>query len=462
MRDSKAAGGRKKKNEFMQDLTQGPVMQQLVQLSMPLLLSGFLQALYVIVDMIIIGNVMGGEGLSAVSVAGQVMTLLTSFSTGICTGGSVVISQSVGAQKVRQQREQIGTMFALAIAFSAVLFLIVGVIFAKAILKVLQTPDEAMQSALIYLRISCCGLFFMFGYNMLSAILRGMGNTKFALYMVIISVGMNVVLDLVFVAVFSMGTAGVALATIISQGVSMAAMFIYLRAGNKIAMPGARQIRIMPSIAKDVLRIGLPSAAQAFAVFFSMLVVSRFVNGFGLVASSAYGIGMKIDNLSTLPRQAVATAGATMVGQNMGAKKKDRMKLTVRDTALISLGVCLVIAVLVWIFAPWLARIFVQDEEIIEEAVNYLRIACISYPITGLMGAFNCLTIGIGFTLFTFSISFLDSCIVRISLCYGLAFVRGMGLTGIYWGIAFAPAVAAFIGFCYFRFGKWGRRAGVE
>lgn len=440
------------------DLAKGPIVTTLIRLSVPLMLSGLLQSLYGIVDMIVVGNAAGGVGLSAVSMGSQVMQAVTAFSIGMSTGGSVLISQNVGRASERELRRLMGTLTTLFLIVSVLLTVLVAGIFPRAILRIFQTPEPAMEHAVSYLRICGGGIILIFAYNMVSAVLRGMGNTAVSLYMALASAALNVVLDLVFAFCFGMGAAGVALATVLAQGVAAVSMIVYLLKTGSFLIPRRREeLHMDRDYLAMLLRVGIPAGAQAGVVFVSMLIVAGMVNGYGLTVSAAYGACMKVDSLSTLPRQAVAQSAAAMVGQSFGASDHRRTSRTVLAAAAVNFVVCGVVAVLVWIFAPALVRIFDTDAAVIVEGCRYLRINAWGYPIVGLMGAFNALTIGIGFTTFTLVNSAIDSLLARLLFC-GL-FAGFMGLDGVYLGLVLAPLCAALLGGGYFLLGTWRKRA---
>lgn len=439
------------------DLTKGPITRRLIRLSLPLLMSGLLQSTYGIVDMIIIGQVIGNVGMSAVSMGSQIMQVVTAFSIGLSTGGSILASQNAGRASDSDMRRLMGTLTTLFVIVSLSLMLLVAGIFPVALLRLFSTPAEAMSQAVGYLRICGGGILAIFAYNIISAVLRGMGNTHVSLNMAIISTVLNIGLDLMFVFVLRLGAAGAALATVLAQGIAAAGMLIYLIRQKSFFIPRSwSELRMDKGYLSMLLRVGIPAGAQGGVVFFSMLIVAGMINEYGLIVSAAYGACMKIDSLSVLPRQAVAQASAAMVGQCFAASDFQRTKKTVLGTAAINFTVCVVIGAIIWIFAPELVRVFNNDTAVIAEGCHYLRIIAWGYPIVGLMGAFNSLTIGIGFTALALVNSAIDSLLARILFCKW--FSVSMGLNGVYLGLALAPLCAALLGGCYFFFGKWRDR----
>jgi len=438
-------------------LTRGPIARQLLRLGLPLLLSGLLQSLYGIADMMVIGRSMGSVGLSAVSMGSQVMQVVTTFAIGLSTGGSVLVSHNILRSDSGQLRSLLGTLTVLFVGVALGLTaLLIGL--RHGILLIFRTPEGAMAEAARYLCICGAGTLLIFAHNVISAVLRGMGNTRFALYMTLVSVGLNLALDLLFVFSLGMGASGAALATVIAQGAAAGGVLLYLIKKSSFFLPRcAADFRPNGEYLRLLLRVGVPAGAQPLVVFLSMLVVAGMVNGYGLTVSAAYGACLKVDSFSMLPRQAIAQASAVMVGQCFSLGDHRRCARTVIWAAGISFLVCAAVGLLVWLLAPQLVALFDRDGAVVAEGCRYLRIIVWGYPLGGLLGAFNSLTIGIGFTAFALINSFLDSVIARILLCRLLS--GPLGLEGIYLGLVLAPLCAVALGGGYFLFGRWRERS---
>ena len=439
------------------DLLHGSIPRQMLQLGIPLLLSGLLQSLYGITDMIIVGQTLGSTGLSGVSMGSQIMQIVTTFSIGLSTGGSVLISQNIRRADNTELRRILGTLTTLFLIVSISLAVIMVSPFGNFLLRVFRTPQMAMAQASGYLRICSIGIPLIFAYNIISGVLRGMGNTRFAFYIALVSAVLNVGLDLLFVPVLKMGAAGSALATVLAQGIAAGGMLLYmLKIGSPMIPRRREEFHMDHQYLKMLLKVGIPAGTQGMVVFLSMLVVVGMINVHGMTVSAAYGACMKVDGLSILPRQAIAQASAVMVGQCFSVSDYKRVSRTVLYAAAMSFAVCILMGAIVWLLAPQLVHLFDNDAAVIAEGCRYLRINVWGYPIVGLMGAFNSLTIGIGFTAFALTNSFLDSIIARILLCRILG--SSMGLEGIYLGLVLAPICAAVIGCSYFLLGRWRKR----
>lgn len=438
------------------NLTEGVIWKQLISLSTPLLLTSCLQALYGTVDLLILGNVLGETAITAVSVSSQVMQILTASSIGFGVAGTVLISKGVGAGKQNQQRKQIGTIISMFVIISVVLMLLIGFILAVPMLKLLNVPAQAFEEALIYLRICSLGMIFIFGYNIISAILRGVGDTTAVLLMCIVAAVGNVGLDILFVLVIPWGIAGAAWATVIAQGSAFALSMMYMYRKSSLDMPRKRSdFKMDVQIVKQVFQIGIPSAIQVTIVHLSMLLLMRLVNGHDVTVAAAYGIGLKVDSFATLPRQAIGSSAAVIVGQNAGAKNLERIQKTIRQTVGMGLLLSGIVMVIVLGLAPHIVGLFTQEEAVIQEGIRYLRIISLGYPILGIMSGLNALPLGIGYTKFTLFISIVDSLGVRVPLCTLLNIVMYPNPAGIYIGATIAPIAAVALGFWYFKTKRW-------
>lgn len=442
-------------SDFKNDLTQGSVTRQLIRFSLPFLFSNFLQALYNLADMLVISGFCGDAGVSAVTIGGQILMLIMNAITGLTTGVTVLVAQYIGAKQDDDRRKTIGTM--------SVLFLLIGLgitvvmLFADGpFLRLLNTPEENFAEAKAYLDICMVGTIFIFGYNAVSAVLRGMGDSKRPMYFVMISTVINVLLDLLFVGPLEMGASGAALATILAQGLSFVLSVIYLIKRRFFSEFGAADFRIDGHKTRMLMKIGLPTAAQGVLVSISFLILTSLVNSLDnpVVASACQGIGARINGFAILPGMAVAGAISSMAGQNLGAGHFERAKKTMWVGFRLTLGVTLFLFILVQLFAEGLMTIFTKTPETITLGAQYLRVLCIDFVLTGMVFALNALAIAAGQTTFVFFNAILSSILTRIPLCYIFAGF-GWGMTGIGLAIALAPIPSILFGLWYVRSKKW-------
>ncbi len=444
------------------DLTQGSVPKLLLHFTWPFLLANLMQSIYNVVDMIVVGQFVGSAGLSAVNTSGFVTQLFFSIGAGIGMGSQIMIAQFKGADDKHALCETIGTSLTLTGILGAALT-VLAIVFARPLLHAVNLPEESFDQGYAYLVICAAGCLFIFGYNSICAILRGMGDSRRPMIFVAVSTVVNIVLDLVFVAVFEWGAGGAAAATVIAQGIAFVFSIVYLfrRRASFVFDFKPASFRMIASRVKTLLKIGLPFVVQFSFINISILFVVSLVNGYGVAASAAYGVGSRVDSFATLPVNATSAAAATMVGQNIGANRRERAGNVVWWTLAINLAIELIVIALVQIFPAPIVKIFNTDTEVVSIGVTYLRWLSISYIAHALMSGFFSMTNGSGFSALTMAACLFDGLVLRISLAALFSIALGMGLNGIFLGAAIAPFGAAAISGTYFFSGRWKTRAAL-
>lgn len=449
----------KEETNIIRNMTSGSVTRQLLVFAMPLFFSGLLQAAYNMVDMVVVGQFVGKNGLSAVSVGGEVMAFLTFIAMGFASAGQIILAQYIGARREESIGKLIGTLFTTLLVCGAVLT--VGCLCLRDnILVWLNTPEELWQEAWDYLTVCCCGLIFAYGYNLVSAILRGLGDSKHPFVFIAIASVINIVLDLYFIAELGMGVEGAALATAIGQAFSFvcAMVFLYRRRENIHFPFQPESFRVDAEQFVSLIKLGVPMMLQSAAVTFSKLAITAWTNPYGVVVMSVTGIGNKVVMLTNVFSQAFATAGGSMIAQNIGAEKYDRVPRIV--------GVAMAIDVAVAAFFIWgtlsfpdaIFGLFTSEAEVIRAAHEFLIPAVILYIGCGIRPPMGALINGSGNAKLNLVIALLDGLVVRILLAYVMCFVLNMGYLGCWYGNAFAGTVPFFIGGVYFLSGKWRTR----
>ncbi len=443
-------------DKFRKDLTKGSVTKNLIKFAMPFLASNILQALYSVVDMIVVGQFCGKAGITGVSIGGQVNILITGAANGLAISGTILVAQYLGAKKYDDQKKTIGTMSSLYLVLSIIItavMLLVG----KPLLLLLKTPESAFSETLSYLNICMAGTVFMFGYNAVCAILRGLGDSKRPLYFVMIAALINVVLDVVLVGKFNMGAAGAAYATIFAQAISFILSVYYLSMTGFFKGYTANDFKINKNKAALLFKIGLPSAIQSLVISLSFMTLTALVNSLpnAEVAAACQGIGGKINSFAILPGLAFSNAISSMAGQNIGAGEYERAKKTMRIGLILAFVFSLIVMGIAEAFPEVLFRAFTDDAEVIETGVPYLRLIAIDYLFTAFMFSFNGLAIAAGNTSFALFNSFFNSIIVRVPLAYAAVYLLNMGFNGVGLAIGCASAFSVFIGLWYVRSGKW-------
>lgn len=442
---------------MIKDLTQGNVGRELLRFSFPFMLSNALQTVYNLVDMVVVGQYVGSSGLTAVSIGGQITWLLCCLAIGYSSGGQIYISQLVGAKDHDGIRRTIGTTFT-TISIFAVIFTILGILLNEPLLNLLNTPAEAMGQAQDYVIICSAGMFFVYGYNTISAILRGMGDSTRPFIFIAVAAILNVILDIIFVGPLGMEAAGAALATTISQAVAFFVSVIYLyRHRDTFGFDfKLKSFAIDKATFKALSLLGLPLTVQSSAINISMLYVSAGINNYGLVYSSVYGIGSKLQSLMFIITNSISTASSTMFGQNLGAGKYDRVKKIFWYGNLYCIVFFIAVAVACLGFPEFIFQLFTQDADVIAQAPHFMITLVVMFSGFATMTAGIALINGIGNGSLSLITALLDGVIVRIGLCILLA--QPMGVWGYFWGNALAGYISTIIGDLYYLTGAWKKR----
>lgn len=444
---------------MINDLTEGSVSKKLLKFSIPFILANLLQTCYNLVDMIVVGQYCGQAGLSAVSVGGDLLNLFVFLSMGMCSAGQVIISQYIGKKEYKNVSRTIGTFSTLLMAM-AVVCTVIGLIFKRTFLLWMNVPDEAFEQAYEYTLVCYAGLIFVFGYNIVSAVLRGMGNSKTPLIFVGIATVVNLILDYIFVAILDSGAMGAAIATVFGQGVAFISAVIYLYRRRESFGFDFKLKSFIPNkeILKILVKLGIPMSLQTCAINLSSLFVNAYINDYGLVASAVTGVGNKINNLASIVTTGVNTAGATMVGQNYAAGKHRRVIKIIGTVALYSLAFAAILSVVMVLFPEQVFALFDSSPETVSMAASYTVVAVISFFGFASRAPFISLINGQGYASLGFIIGIADSVVGRIVLSLLLGKVFNMGVMGFWLGGVLAGYIYTIIGGAYFISGKWKNR----
>lgn len=441
------------------DFTSGSIPKQLLLFMLPFMASNALQVLYSTIDMIIVGKYVGTPGLSAVSQSSQILNFATMVCFGFSNGGQVLISQALGAGKRKEMSQIIGTLFSLISIFAIVM----SVVFLAAkgwILEIMNIPAESYAFAEDYLIICGAGLFFTAGYNMVSAVLRGMGDSKRPFLFICIASGVNLVLDILFTGIFKWEVAGAAWATIIGQAVSFVFSLWYLyrhKEGFGFDF-GRESFRINKHYTKMILSLGTPMAIQSGCINLSMLYVSSMVNDVGVVASATFGVGIRIDDIINKISQGIQFAALPMVSQNIAAGEQKRSVKVVHWAWIYSIIMTVVSMIAYVAFGKELFMIFSDDLAVHEMSGTFITAILWLFPALALMRGTGAFIQGIGFAKFSMVLALLDGVILRIGLSWLFGIALGWGFFGFVLGYALAPYGNAIPGMIYFLSGKWKKR----
>ena len=441
----------------IKDFTEGNITKQLVVFAWPLFLSNLLQVVYNLVDMVVVGNVLGKVGISAVSVGGDLSHLLTFIAMGYASAGQVLIARYVGAKQSGRIGRFVGTMSGFLLV-CAVTVSVVALSIQDKLLLWMNTPAVAYEGAAIYSAICMVGLVFIYGYNVVSAILRGMGDSKHPFIFVSVAAVINLALDILFVVFWDMGPGGAALATVISQGVSFLACVIFLyRNREKFGLEIEKRdfIRWDPAMLGALVKLGTPMAIKSASIQISKLFVNSWINSYGVEVSAFAGIANKISNIINLISNAMNTAGSTMVGQNLAAGKFDRVKKIMGSLAGITLTVATTLSLLICLFPEPFFGIFTDDQAVLALVDGYLPIAVLLLYGSAARAIMNALLNGSGHTGVNFATALFDGIVMRIGLSVLFGLVLDMRHFGFWLGDALAGFTPFVIGVVFYYSGVW-------
>ena len=443
----------------MKNLTEGNSGKLILQFAVPMLIGNVFQQMYNIIDSIVVGRYVGKEALAAVGASFPLIFMLVSFVIGISMGSTIMIAQYFGAKDMRNVKRTMDTMYVF-LFFASIALTVLGILLSTPIFRLINLPDDVMPQAVTYFNIYLTGMVFFFGFNGISAVLRGLGDSKTPLYFLIISTIMNGILAVLFVGVFKWGVAGSAWATVIAQAGAFITGIIYLNRTHEIVQLKSWRLEFDRKLFKTSLKIGLPQGLQQTFVSIGMLAVIRFVNGFGTNAIAAYSVAGRIDSLAGMPAMNFAVALSTFVGQNLGANKPERVKQGLKATLNMSAALALATSIVVILLRKPLMLIFTSDQAVVELGAQYLIIVASAYLLFSTMFVVGGVMRGAGDTLIPMFISLLSLWLVRIPFTWFLS--HKMGVTGIWWAIPISWAIGVTLSYLYYLKGNWRKKTVVR
>lgn len=441
------------------NLTEGPIMKTLLAFAAPIILANLVQQLYSLVDLIVIGHFVGSIGTVGVNTGGEIADLVTPVAMGFSTAGQIYIAQLFGAGKEKRIRETVGTLLTFMLLVSSGLC-VMTVVFAGTFLDLLNCPAEAVGQARSYMMITALGMPFIFGYNAVCGVLRGMGESKMPLLFILVAAVVNIVLDILLVMVFHMAAAGTAIATAFSQMASFLAAFLYLWKNRERFDFELRlsYFRIDRQILKVLATLGLPQVARSLMVRSSMIWINSLGNSYGMVVSETNSVGSKLQKFLEVFIQGVDTASAAMIGQNLGAKKPDRARSVTHWTLCATLSCACCISLLCMMKPELLFGIFTRNEEVRKLGAVFLRIMIIHFFSSAVVGAYQAMITGCGFVNMGFVIGLLDGVVCKLGLSFLFVYVLDLGFIGLFWGVSCSRILPAILCAVYFYSGRWRTR----
>ena len=404
------------------DMTVGKPWEDIVIFTVPMLIGNIAQQLYNTVDSIVVGQFVGDNALAAVGSAGPILNLLIVLFIGISMGSGIMVSQYLGARNREALSKTIGTSIVLT-AVASLLVMVVATLAARPLLELLGTPETIIDWCTSYLRIMFLGIAGMAYYNILSGILRGLGDSMSALLYLLVASGLNIALDLLFVARFHMGVAGVALATAISQAISALLCLWRLTRLKDLFELEWKYVRLSKIHMSGIIRLGVPSGVTQAILSMAMLVVQSLTNSFGELFIAANVIVMRVDGFAMMPNFSFGTAMTTYAGQNVGAGEYERVSKGAKQGTAMAMGTSAVIVALILAFGKHLMRIFTSTSELVTLSMNMMRILAVGYVAVAVTQTLSGVMRGAGDTMTPMWISMVSTIIIRVPLAYGLVYL---------------------------------------
>ncbi|WP_234121913.1 MATE family efflux transporter [Clostridium hydrogenum] len=416
----------------MKDLTVGSEHKVILKFTLPILLGNLFQQLYNTIDSIIVGNFLGKNALAVVSSCFSITFAILLIIMGLTLGTNILIAQYYGARDTYKVKKAIDTSYIFLFILS-LLITTLGIIFSKYILVIFNVPEEILSEATIFLRILFIGTISSFGYNAISSILRGIGDSKTPLYFLMASTLINIILDLIFITLLKSRASGAALATILSQSFSFIGIFIYFNKFYSQFKFNIKNVCFDKNILKLSLRIGLPAALQKLFLSGGILINQILINSFGATSMAAFAAASKLDSFAQMPAANLGDALSVFTAQNIGANKPSRVKKGYISTFIIGSVICTIISLIVILFSKQLMSLFVKDMSVIKIGMGYLTIVGLFYI------AYSAMNVTNGFLLGTKnSVAGMISTIVSlwcIQLPISIFLSHKIGLSGIWFGI---------------------------
>ena len=451
---------------MVKNLTEGPPLKLLFFFSLPMVAGNLFQQLYNMVDTAVVGKFVGEDAVAAVGSSFPVVFLAVAIAAGLSMGCNVVISQLFGAKRIHEMKTTISTAI-ISMGVVGLTLMLLGTLLATPLLQLLGTDPDILADSQTYLRIYFGGAVFLFLYNTLNGIYNALGDSRTPLcFLMAASLG-NIVLDLLFVIRFNMGVAGVAWATLISQGAcALVSLFVIIRRLKRLPSEDERQGTKFPlfdpSAVRRILQIGLPSMLQQSLVSLSMMLMQGLVNSYGKVFVAGYTAATKIDTLSLMPNMNFANAISSYTAQNIGAGKYDRVKEGLKAILFMVVIFSLIITLIIFLFGAQLLSLFLDPGDTsgaLSYGLSYMHTVSLFYILMGVLFVSNGMLRGAG-DMGAFTLASMSNLFFRVVIAYALAHFIGEG--AIWWSIPAGWLVGSIVSLSRVRSGRWMRKSVAE
>lgn len=443
-----------------QDMTVGNPVNNLIRFSVPLLIGNLAQQLYSTVDSIVVGQYVGDGALAAIGASGPILNLLLVLFMGISVGASIMVSQYFGAKDKDKMSDTVGTAITATLV-SSIFIMIVGPLITHWVMEILQTPADIYSMSCDYLIILFVGIIGCAYYNILSGILRGLGDSVMPLIFLLIACGLNIVLDIAFVAGFKMGVAGAAWATIISQAISGALCLLRLLLMRDVLHVKLRSLWPRKELLNQLIRLGLPSGLTQAIFSLAMLVVQSLTNSFGTVVIAVSTVVMRVDGFAMMPNFTFGTAMTTYTGQNIGANRIDRVERGVKDGMRIGLIVSVVLVATILFFGRNLMEMFTSTPEVVDLGMHMMQILAVGYVAMAVTQILSGVMRGAGDTMTPMWISLITTIVIRVPIAYGLAALLHSP-DALFISLLSSWVMGAVLTFFAYRLGRWKKKSIVN
>jgi putative MATE family efflux protein len=443
----------------MKNLTEGSSGSLIFKFAIPMLIGNVFQQMYTIVDSIVVGRYLGKQALAAVGASFPLIFMLISFVVGVAMGTTIIISQYFGARDIKMVKRSIDTMY-IFLFFASILVTILGITLSGPIFRLIKLPEDVIPQAVTFFNVYLVGTIFFFGFNGISSVLRGLGDSKTPLFFLIIATVINAILVWLFVAVFKWGVAGSAWATVIAQAGAFITSILYLNRTHEVVKLQSLNLIFDRAIFRKSLMIGLPTGLQQTFVSLGMLAVTRIVNDFGTNAIAAYSVVGRLDSLAGMPAMNFGAALSTFVGQNLGANKPERVRQGLKSTFMMSSGLAVATSLGVIIFRRSLMGLFTTDQAVIDIGAEYLVIVSSFYLFFSTMFVIGGVMRGAGDTLIPMFITLFALWAIRIPAAWIMS--RYFGIDGIWWSIPVAWFIGMSLSYLYYLKGNWRKKVVVR
>lgn len=449
------------------DMTVGKPWKSIAMFSIPMLIGNIAQQLYNTVDSIVVGHYVGDNALAAVGSASPLYNMLLVLFVGISAGVGIMVAQYFGAKDREELSHTIGTSITLT-AIVSLFLMIVAPPIIKPLLGVLNTPASILNDCTSYLVILMYGIAGLAFYNILSGILRGMGDSFSALLYLLVATVINIVLDVLFVAKFNMGVAGVSLATAIAQGVSSVLCLWKLMHMKSTFDLGKKELMMSKKHVGQIIKLGLPSGVTQAIFSSAMIVVQSLTNSFGELFIAANVIVMRVDGFAMMPNFSFGTAMTTYTGQNVGARKKDRVTQGAKQGTLLAVACSTVVTLVILLLGKNLMGIFTKTSELVDTSYYVMKILAVGYIAVAVTQSLSGVMRGAGDTVTPMWISMVQTIVLRVPIAYGISFLTRTAelpygrFECIPVSLLISWVICAALTAIFFKRGKWKKTADFE